>query len=62
MVATCRVAKTFETTRFDTKAPRASRLFGTGRMGTSGFLKSASTMWVRVPTTPAPLAGCNATR
>lgn len=36
--------------------------FGTGRMGTSGFLKSASIMWVRVRMTPAPPAGSSATR
>jgi len=35
---------------------------GTGRMGTSGFLKSASIMWVHAPTTLAPQDGCSATR
>jgi hypothetical protein len=60
MVDTCRVAKTFETTRFDTKAPRASRSLGTGRMGTSGFLKSASIMWAHAPTTRARPACCSA--
>jgi len=29
-------------------------------MGTSGYLKSASVMWVRVPTILAPQDGCSA--
>jgi len=45
-----------------TTAARASRSLGTGRMGMSGFLKSASIMWARVRMTPAPLAGSNETR